>query len=253
MSILNHSVQPSFLLNCYLITLKQKHMNSLSIGMLLFPELTIQDFAGPYEVFTRVEKFKVFIVAQTAGLIKAEGGLQVKADYTFDNCPPVDILFVPGGKGITPLLTNETYLSFLSKRGTDASYITAVCTGSLLLGAAGLLNGYKATTHWRSLDLLRMMNIEAIEERVVIDRNRITGGGITAGIDFGLALTALLAGEDVAKIIQLMLEYAPEPPFNSGSAKTAEPHILQKARELTQPLFDARVKQLQNQKHSPKS
>ena len=228
-------------------------MNTLTIGMLLFPELTIQDFIGPYEVFTRVEKFKALVVAETTELIKAEGGLSVKADYSFENCPQVDILFVPGGKGITPLLTNKTYLNFLSKQGRNASYITAVCTGSLLLGAAGLLNGYKATTHWRSLQLLRMMNIEVIEERVVTDRNRITGGGITAGIDFGLTLTALLAGEDVAKIIQLMLEYAPEPPFNSGSAKTAEPHILQKAIEITQPSFDLRVKQLQKQGYSPKS
>lgn len=228
-------------------------MNTLTIGMLLFPELTIQDFVGPYEVFTRVEKFKVLVVAETTELIKAEGGLTLKADYTFENCPQVDILFVPGGKGITPLLTNETHLNFLSKQGKNASYVTAVCTGSVLLGAAGLLSDYKATTHWRSLDLLRMMNIETIEERVVIDRNRITGGGITAGIDFGLTLTALLAGEDVAKIIQLMLEYSPEPPFNSGSPKTAEPHILQKAKEISQPMFDVRVKQLQNHSFSAKS
>ncbi|MEX6688508.1 DJ-1/PfpI family protein [Danxiaibacter flavus] len=227
-------------------------MSTLTIGMLLFPELTIQDFVGPYEVFTRVEKFRVLVVSETTGLIKAEGGLSVQADYSFENCPQIDILFVPGGKGITPLLANDTYLGFLNMQGKSASYITAVCTGSVLLGAAGLLNGYKATTHWRSLDLLRMMNIEVIEERVVIDRNRVTGGGITAGIDFGLTLTALLAGEDVAKVIQLMLEYAPEPPFNSGSAKTAEPHILQKARNITQPMFDARVKQLQSRGYPAK-
>ncbi len=228
-------------------------MSKLTIGMLLFPEVTIQDFVGPYEVFTRVEKFKVLVVSETSEMIQAEGGLSLKADYSFENCPQVDILFVPGGKGITPLLTNYTYLNFLNKQGQKASYITSVCTGSVLLGAAGLLNGYNATTHWRSLGLLEMMGIETIDKRIVVDRNRITGGGITAGIDFGLTLTALLAGEDTAKIIQLMMEYSPDPPFNSGSPKTAESHILQKATEITQPMFDARVKQLQNHNYSRKS
>lgn len=216
-------------------------MKKLSIGMLLFPGLTVLDFTGPYDVFIRAECFEVYIVSENTALIKAEGGMSVKADYSFDECPRIDILFVPGGKGITPLLTNKTYHAFLQKQASGAQYITAVCTGSLLLAASGLLSGYKATTHWRSLKLLGMFGVEAIEQRLVIDRNRITGGGITAGIDFGLLLTALIGGENTAKMVQLLLEYSPEPPFQSGLPKTAEPHILEMAMGITQPLFEARL------------
>jgi cyclohexyl-isocyanide hydratase len=215
-------------------------MEKYRIGMLLFPDLTLQDFVGPYDVFIRAECFEVHTVSETTSPLKAEGGLILQAQYTFQNCPPVDILFVPGGRGITPLLTNNIYLSFLKERSFHAKYITAVCTGSLLLAAAGLLSGYKATTHWRSMSLLKMFGVEAIDQRVVIDRNRITGGGITAGIDFGLQLTAWIGGEDIAKTIQLILEYAPEPPFNCGNAKSADPHILKIATSRTQELFEKR-------------
>ncbi|MDB5013675.1 MAG: ThiJ/PfpI protein, partial [Daejeonella sp.] len=202
--------------------------------MLLFPDLTLQDFVGPYDVFIRAECFEVYTVALNTKFIKAEGGLSVSADYSFEDCPSVDILFVPGGKGITPLLTDLRYIEFLTNKGKNAQYITGVCTGSLLLAAAGLLTGYRATTHWRSIVLLKMFGIDAVEERVVIDRSRITGGGITAGIDFGLVLTALIGGEDQAKLVQLILEYNPQPPFKSGSPADAEPHILEKAIEITQ-------------------
>jgi cyclohexyl-isocyanide hydratase len=216
-------------------------MKKYKIGMLLFPDLTILDFTGPYDVFIRAECFEVCTVSLNSDYIRAEGGLAVKADYTLENCPPFDILFVPGGKGITPLLTDKRYLDFLKNRGSGAEYITGVCTGSLLLAAAGLLSGYKATTHWRSRDLLKLLGVDAADGRVVIDRNRITGGGITAGIDFGLVLTALIGEEDMAKTIQLILEYDPQPPFHSGSPDTAEPHILNEAKKLTQPLLDARL------------
>lgn len=214
----------------------------LTIGMLLFPDVTLQDFAGPYDVFIRAECFQVFIVSRDTDPLHAEGGLTLKADLSFEESPLFDILFVPGGRGITPLLTNQAYHTFLRKQGAHAQYITAVCTGSLLLAASGLLKGYKATTHWRSIELLRMLGVEAVEERVVTDRNRITGGGITAGIDFGLVLTALIGGEDVAKTVQLLLEYDPMPPFQSGSPRTAEPPILQKGMEITQALFESRRK-----------
>jgi cyclohexyl-isocyanide hydratase len=216
-------------------------MRKYRVGMLLFPDLTLQDFAGPYDVFIRAECFEVITVSETAGKLHAEGGLALQAQYAFDDCPAFDLLFVPGGRGITPLLTDDGYLSFLKTRALHAEFITAVCTGSLLLAAAGLLKGYKATTHWRSLSLLKMFGVDAVEERVVRDRNRITGGGITAGIDFGLQLTAWVGGEDAAKTIQLILEYTPEPPFNSGSAKTAEAHIVQSAITKTQQLFETRL------------
>ncbi|HEY8936640.1 MAG TPA: DJ-1/PfpI family protein [Cyclobacteriaceae bacterium] len=215
-------------------------MDKLKIGMLLFPNLTVLDFTGPYEVFVRASCFEVYVVSENKKLVAAEGGLSLKPDFTFDDCPDVDILFVPGGKGITPLLTNKLYIDFLQKKAIKAKYITAVCTGSLLLAASKLLDGYKATTHWRSLELLQMFDVETIEQRVVVDRNRITGGGITAGLDFGLSLTALIGGDRMAKAIQLMLEYNPEPPFTSGNPKTAESDIFKIASEMTQSLFDER-------------
>jgi cyclohexyl-isocyanide hydratase len=215
-------------------------MEQLKIAMLLFPDLTLLDFAGPYDVFTRKDYFRVCTVAQTTGEIKAEGGLTVRADYSFDNCPAADILFVPGGKGITALLNDASHLQFLRKQGITAQYITSVCTGALLLAAAGLLNGYKATTHWRSLELLKMFGVETIDERVVADKNRITGGGVTAGIDFALMLAAIVGGADEAMLCQLNMEYAPQPPFDSGSPATASAHIIEKAKQMTAVQFEKR-------------
>jgi cyclohexyl-isocyanide hydratase len=215
-------------------------MKKLKVGMLLFPDLTLLDFVGPYDVFVRADCFEIYTIATGANEIKADGGLVVKADYDLETCPMVDILFVPGGKGITPLLTDASCIRFLQKQGKHAQYITSVCTGALLLAAAGLLTGYRATTHWRSTELLNLFGVQVVEERIFIDRNRITGGGVTAGIDFGLVLVALIAGEDKAKLVQLALEYNPQPPFNCGSPKTAEAQILQRAKESTQSAFEMR-------------
>ena len=223
-------------------------MKKLKIGMLLFPQITIMDFVGPYEVFIRANCFDVVIVSHTTASMHAEGGLTLKADVSFDDCPLLDILFVPGGRGVNPLLTDQHYIRFLQHCGQTAHYVTSVCTGALVLAAAGLLDGFKATTHWRSLDLLRMMGIETLSERVVIDRNRITGGGITAGLDFGLVLVSHIGGEDMAKTIQLLLEYSPLPPFESGSPQSAEAHILKNAKDLTQATFDERLTIIQKMK-----
>lgn len=226
-------------------THKLSNMKKLKIGMIAFPQMTILDFAGPYEVFFRAPCFEVHIIGADTKPFKVEGGMCMQADLSYDDCAPMDIIFVPGGKGINPLMQDEKFMRFLKLQAGHAQYIASVCTGAVLLAAAGLLNGYKATTHWRSLELLHFFGAEAIDERVVIDRNRITGGGITAGIDFGLVLTALIGGEQMAKTIQLLLEYDPKPPFKSGSPKLAEPHILQTAKEITQSLFDDRVKIIQ--------
>jgi cyclohexyl-isocyanide hydratase len=215
-------------------------MEKFKVVMLLFPELTIQDFVGPYDVFVKTPKFEVLTVALSKSEMTAEGGLIVKATYDFDDCPPADILFVPGGSGVTAILNNKLYQAFLKRQGENAQYISSVCTGALLLAAAGLLKGYKATTHWRSLDLLEMFGIETIAQRVVIDRNRITGGGVTAGIDFGLTLTALIAGADQAKLVQLLLEYNPEPPYNSGAPARASKNTIWQATALSQAQFDLR-------------
>ena len=198
------------------------------IGMILFPGLTQLDLTGPYEVFTRVPGAKVLLVAETKDAIKADCGLAFTSDYSFEEAPQLDILCVPGGKGVFDAMQNAKLIQFLQQQGEHAKYVTSVCTGALILAAAGLLDGYKATTHWLSLGLLSLFNIQVVDERVVVDRNRVTGGGVTAGIDFGLQLAAIIAGENVAKEIQLMMEYNPAPPFDSGSPKTADAEIIAK-------------------------
>ncbi|SHM00730.1 cyclohexyl-isocyanide hydratase [Chitinophaga jiangningensis] len=215
-------------------------MQKLKVGMLLFPGVTILDFTGPYEVFAKAWCFEVVTIAETTDPVIAEGGLQLLANTTIADAPQLDVLFVPGGRGINDVLTNNNIIRFLQTQAAGARYFTSVCTGALVLAAAGLLDGYKATTHWRSLDLLRMFDVEVVQERIVKDRNRITGGGVTAGIDFGLLFTAMIGGEELAKVIQLQLEYNPQPPFHAGSPKTAELPVLQRARELTQQMFEVR-------------
>ncbi|MGV0104237.1 DJ-1/PfpI family protein [Nostoc sp. DSM 114167] len=199
---------------------------SLSIGIVLFPNVTQLDFTGPYEIFVRLPKAQVYLLAETLEPIRSDRGLTFLPDTTFAQAPALDVLFVPGGPGINAKMEDEKFLNFLRNQGKQARYVTAVCTGSLLLAAAGLLQGYHATTHWQSLDLLEMLGVETIAQRVVIDRNRITGGGVTAGIDFGLAIAAELFGEAIAQAIQLGIEYNPQPPFNSGSPQTAPAAVL---------------------------
>ncbi len=200
---------------------------SISIGMILFPRMTQLDFTAPYEVFSRMPNTRVHLLAETLEPVRSEYGLTITPDTSFENTPRLDVLFVPGGAGVNPLMESPAFLGYLREQGQKAQYITAVCTGALLLGAAGLLDGYRAATHWLSMDLLPIFGAQPVPERVVIDRNRITGGGVTAGIDFGLVLAAQLCGEDRAKEIQLMMEYAPAPPFQSGSPTTAEPALVE--------------------------
>lgn len=201
------------------------------IAMVIFPGLTQLDLTGPYDVLTRLPGTEVLLVAETMQPIKSDAGLVLTPDVTFDDCPQADILFVPGGRGVFEAMQSAVTISFLQKQAVTAKYITSVCTGALILAAAGLLNGYKATTHWLSLHLLRLFKIEVLEQRVVVDGNRITGGGVTAGIDFGLYLVGILAGDAAAKEIQLMMEYNPAPPYNAGSPKTAGEEIVAKIVE----------------------
>jgi len=196
--------------------------------MVIFPNLTQLDLTGPYEVFGRLPGTKVLLIAENLEPVKSDNGLMLTPDTTFDTSPQVDVLFVPGGRGIFDAMQNKNLLNFLKRQAEHAQYITSVCTGSLVLAAAGLLNGYKATTHWLSLNLLKLFNVDVVEERVVIDRNRITGGGVTAGIDFGLYVVAKLFNEELAKEVQLMMEYNPAPPFNAGSPKIADKEIVER-------------------------
>jgi len=203
---------------------------SLTAGFLVFPDLTQFDLTGPYEVFSRAPGIRVVLVGTRPGPIKSEWGLLLGTDCTLDEAPPLDLLCVPGGPGVNALLPDDQVLDFVARRGASASWVTSVCTGALVLGAAGLLRGYRATTHWLSMDLLAEFGATSVEARVVRDRNRITGGGITAGIDFGLTLVAELRGREVAERIQLMMEYDPLPPFDAGSPGDAPATLVQAVR-----------------------
>lgn len=225
---------------------KARNMNNpdrpLVIGMILFPDLTQLDLTGPYEVFARMPRTKVHLLAETLQPVRSERGLTILPDATWATSPALDVIFVPGGVGVNRMMEHAPLLDFLRQQSATAAYITAVCTGALVIGAAGLLQGYRAATHWLSMDLLPLLGAEPVDERVVIDRNRITGGGITAGIDFGLAVAARLRGERAAQEIQLMMEYNPQPPFSSGSASTADPALVQAVR--------AERQQVQGRRHA---
>jgi len=203
----------------------------VTIGMVLFPNLTQLDLTGPYEVFSRLPGVQLLLLADSLTPVRSENGLVVLPDTSFADTPTLDVICVPGGRGVQAAMQDEKFLRFLREQGKQARYVTSVCTGSLLLAAASLLDGYRATTHWLSLDLLALFGVETLEERVVIDRNRITGGGVTASIDFALVIAAELFGERVAREIQLMMEYDPAPPFDSGSPRKASPQLLEEIRE----------------------
>jgi len=203
---------------------------TLHIGMLLFPRLTQLDLTGPFEVLHRIPDAKVHLLWETTDPIVADSGLGLVPSMAFADCPPLDVVFVPGGIGQVALMTDDVVLGFLRHHGRTARYVTSVCTGALLLGAAGLLDGYEAATHWAFMDLLPAFGARPVERRVVVDRNRITGGGVTAGIDFGLRLCSELAGDEVARAIQLGLEYDPEPPFRSGHPRVADPVLVAAVR-----------------------
>lgn len=212
----------------------------LSIGIVLFPGVTQLDFTGPYEVFIRFPEINIYLISTSLEPIKSDGGLTFLPDTTFAQAPNLDVLFVPGGPGINERLEDKAFLEFLKTQGEQALYVTSVCTGALLLAAAGLLDGYRATTHWLSLDLLAMFGVEVVKERVVKDRNRITGGGVTAGIDFGLEIATQLYGETLAQEIQLQIEYNPQPPFNSGSPDTAPVDVVERVEEASRDMQETR-------------
>lgn len=201
------------------------------IGLLLFPNITQLDLTGPYEVFTKLPGAEVRLVWKTLDPVAAGGGMRLIPDTTFAECPQLDLICVPGGAGMNPLLTDAETLDFLHTQARGARYVTSVCTGALVLGAAGLLRGRRATTHWMSHELLAAFGAIPTQGRVVIDGNVITGGGVTAGIDFALAVAAEIAGAETAKAIQLGLEYDPHPPFDAGHPDRAEPALVARAIE----------------------
>jgi cyclohexyl-isocyanide hydratase len=196
------------------------------IGMLIFPRLTQLDMTGPYEVLARLPNTVVDLVARTLDPVTTDRGMQIVPTVTYADCPQLDVVMVPGGPGQQDLMEDEAVLEFLRKQAASAKYVTSVCTGSLVLGAAGLLKGKRATCHWAAIDHLALLGAIPVRERVVVDGNIVTGAGVASGIDFALTLAAILDGEPTAREIQLQIEYDPASPFNSGSPRTATPETL---------------------------
>jgi cyclohexyl-isocyanide hydratase len=201
---------------------------TLSIGFLIYPRMTQLDFTGPFEVFSHLPGAAVHVAAKTTDPVAADTGLRIMPTISLADCPQLDILCVPGGPHVDEWFEDEELLGFLRTQAASARYVTSVCTGSLVLGAAGLLEGYRADTHWSWLEVLAAFGATPDPARVVRDRNRVTGGGVTAGIDFALTLAAEVAGEPVAKAIQLAMEYNPAPPFVGGHPDVAEKDILRR-------------------------
>ncbi len=194
----------------------------LTVVALVHPGMILLDLVGPLTCFNMMMA-DVHLAWKTMDPVRTDSGVTVAPTTTFAECPPeADVLFVPGGlSGTTAMMEDDDVVGFVRSRGTRSGWVTSVCTGSLLLGAAGLLKGKRATSHWYTRDLLALFGATPTKARVVADGNVITGGGVTAGIDFGLTLAARLRGEDTAKFIQLLLEYDPQPPFHAGSPEEA--------------------------------
>ena len=210
------------------------------IGMLIFPRLTQLDMTGPYEVLARLPNTAIHLVAHQMDPVTTDRGMMIVPTVTYANCPQLDVVMVPGGPGQQELMEDAVVLAFLRKQAGEAKYVTSVCTGSLVLGAAGLLKGKRATCHWAAIEHLSLLGAIPVRERVVIDGSIITGAGVASGIDFALTLAAILESEQVAREIQLQIEYDPAPPFNSGSPRTASRETVDALRGRLAPLNQQR-------------
>ena len=202
----------------------------LQIGLLAFEGLDQADLTGPFEVLARLPNSTTRIYAKTLDPVRDVKGLRLLPDATLAAAPQLDVLHVPGGYGQEALMHDEGTLEWVRRQAGGARYVLSVCTGALICGAAGLLQGCRATTHWSAFHLLPHFGAVPVDERVVIDGNMVFAAGVTAGIDGALRLAALLRGDDAARTIQLYLQYAPEPPFDSGTPAMAPPAVLEAAR-----------------------
>lgn len=213
----------------------------MQVGFLLFPHVQSLDLVGPLDVLAAVPEVTIHLLAPEAGLLQASSGLHLMADTAFADCPALDVLCVPGGAGIDAVMADDRYLAFIRAQAGQVNYLTSVCTGALALGAAGLLGGRRVTTHWAYHHLLEAFGAQAIAERVVRDGSLISGGGVTAGIDFALVVVAELFGEERAQHIQLALEYAPAPPFASGHPSEAPAVIVEAQMAALRAKVEARA------------
>lgn len=213
----------------------------MHVNFLLFEGLTQLDMTGPYEVLANAPGFSVDFVAKTRDPVRCDRGLQFVPTQTLASARQCDLLVVPGGPGTDDAIIDADWVAFTRTQGLAAQYLFGICTGSLLLGAAGLLRGKHASSHWRARELLARFGAIPSEERLCVDGNTYTAGGVTSGIDMGLKVVAALCGEDVAKLIQLQIEYDPKPPFPGGTPTTSEPAVVERYLAMSAARFAGRA------------
>src|SRR5262245_56034685 len=202
-------------------------MSVFNVGFVIFPQLTQLDFTGPLQVLSRLPQSAMHIVSRSEAPVPSDCGLSLLPTQTFATCPDLDLICIPGGFGVCEVLGDRETIEFVRQQAQKAKYVTSVCTGAFVLGAAGFLKGRRATTHWAYTDLLPLVGATHAKQRVVKDGNIITAGGVTSGIDFALTVAAELLGEITAQSIQLSIEYDPAPPFDAGHPDRASETIKQ--------------------------
>jgi cyclohexyl-isocyanide hydratase len=211
-------------------------MSLFKVGFVIFPDLTQLDFTGPQQVLARLPQSAMHIIARTEAPVPSDSGLSLVPTHTFENCPQLDLICIPGGlTGVVKAMGDRETIEFVQRQASSAKYVTSVCTGAFILGAAGLLKGRRATTHWAFTELLSLVGAIHEKGRVVKDGNVITAGGVTSGIDFGLHVAAEIAGESIAQAIQLSLEYNPDPPFACGHPDRASAAV----KTMVSPRYEA--------------
>lgn len=220
------------------------HPQQYVIGLVFYPGMTALDIIGPQTVFATLPGVQIHRIWKTLDPIHTDDGMRIIPDTTFETCPPLDVICIGGGLEQAAVVDDPEVLEFFRKQGSIAKFITSVCAGSEFLAKAGLLQGYRAATHWLFREPLAALGVEVGRERVIVDRNRMTGGGVTAGIDFGLVIAEKLCGEEAAKIAQLLMEYDPAPPFNAGSPEKAGADLVNKAMAHAAQVFNLPTKQV---------
>lgn len=220
------------------------HPQQYVIGLVFYPGMTALDIIGPQTVFATLPGVQIHRIWKTLDPIQTDDGMRIIPDTTFDNCPPLDLICIGGGLGQSAVVDDPEILAFLRQQGSMTKFITSVCGGSEFLAKAGLLQGYRSTTHWMFREQLAATGVQVRTERVVIDRNRMSGGGVTAGIDFGLEIAKVLYGEETAKLVQLLMEYDPAPPFDVGSPEKAGAELVNKAMVYAAEVFNLPVTQV---------
>lgn len=217
---------------------ENRHLN---IGALIYPEMDQCDFTGPFEVLSRIPNSTFYTLWKDKGIVRDMQGMQLVPDTPIDAAPQLDVLLIPGGYGQEQIAADRKILTFISTQAERASYVFSVCTGTLICGAAGLLHGRKATTHWTAMEVLPLYGAVPSHDRFVIDGSFVSAGGVTAGIDGALALAALLRGDQIAKELQLYMAYDPQPPFDSGSPLKAPADVVSSVRARAQGLTEQRL------------